>query len=96
MSDRIQLSHPDPEKTQPTLDRTKFEAFRDALLTVIPADNDGNPFGDLNDAVLGVNPALPQLGSVGWYVTTVKLHLEAVGEIERVPNASPQRLRRKA
>lgn len=94
MSDRIQLSHPDPAKTQPTLDRSKYAAFRDALLKVIPEDDDGIPFGDLNDAVLGVNPALPELGSVGWYVTTVKLHLEAVGEIERVPNVSPQRLRR--
>ena len=32
-------------------------------------------------------------GSISWYVTTVKLDLEARGVIERLPGASPQRLR---
>jgi hypothetical protein len=31
--------------------------------------------------------------SIPWYVTTVKLDLEARGESERVPHSSPQRLR---
>jgi hypothetical protein len=29
-------------------------------------------------------------GSVMWYVTTVKLDLEARGNIKRVPNSRPQ------
>lgn len=32
-------------------------------------------------------------GSVMWYVTTVKLDLEARGEIKRVPNSRPQLVR---
>lgn len=32
-------------------------------------------------------------GSIPWYVTTVKLDLEARGEIERIRQSSPQRLR---
>lgn len=32
-------------------------------------------------------------GKIGWYVMSVKLDLEARGIIERVPKASPQRLR---
>ena len=32
-------------------------------------------------------------GSVSWYVTTVKLDLEARGVIERIPSSTPQRLR---
>ena len=32
-------------------------------------------------------------GSIPWCVTTVKLDLEARRVIERVPSASPQRLR---
>jgi len=32
-------------------------------------------------------------GSIPWYVTTVKLDLEARGLIERIPNARSQRLR---
>jgi hypothetical protein len=29
-------------------------------------------------------------GSVNWYVTTVKLDLEARGTVQRVPNSRPQ------
>jgi hypothetical protein len=29
-------------------------------------------------------------GSVMWYVTTVKLDMEARGEVRRVPNSRPQ------
>ena len=29
-------------------------------------------------------------GSVTWYVTTVKLDMEARGEVKRVPNSRPQ------
>jgi hypothetical protein len=32
-------------------------------------------------------------GSVTWYVTTVKLDLEARGEVKRVPNSRPQLVR---
>lgn len=32
-------------------------------------------------------------GSVTWYYTTVKLDLEARGEIERIPSRVPQHLR---
>ena len=39
---------------------------------------------------------LKQLGSLGWYVTTVKLELEVRGEIERVADIHPQHLRRTA
>ena len=31
-------------------------------------------------------------GSVTWYVTTVKLDLEARGVIERIPKSRPQRI----
>ena len=32
-------------------------------------------------------------GSIPWYVTTVKLDLEARGAIERLPNTRPEQLR---
>ena len=50
---------------------------------------------DFKDLPAAVESALerPFDGSVSWYVTTVKLDLEARGVIVRVPKARPQRLR---
>jgi hypothetical protein len=63
----------------------------------VPKRADGIPFGELPGRVrdlLGAE-ALENLGSVTWYTVTVKLDLEARGEIERVPRSRPQRVRRK-
>ena len=97
MSDeRFQTIHPDG-KDAPRIDRAKYEMVRDALLTLIPDDEQGTPFMTLADRVakLLTREQLARLGSVGWYTTTVKLDLEARGEIERVPGSKPQRLRRR-
>lgn len=36
-----------------------------------------------------------QLGSVTWHTVTVKLHLEVIGEIERIAGSKPQHIRRR-
>ncbi|MEM7262870.1 MAG: hypothetical protein AAF488_12835 [Planctomycetota bacterium] len=76
--------------------RDRYEAMRTALLAVIPKRKDGIPFRDLASAVEARLPGgeLPGGGSIMWYVTTVKLDLEARELIERVPGSKPQRLRR--
>lgn len=56
------------------------------------ATHDGITFADLHTAVT------TQLdgnfdGSIGWYLTTVKLDLEARNIIERIPGSNPQQLR---
>ena len=38
---------------------------------------------------------LQRLGSLMWYLITVKLDMEARGEIERVPAKRPQHIRRR-
>ena len=60
--------------------------------------NNRLPFSELAMAVEDrLTPGqLERLGSIMWYVTTVKLDLEVKGELERVPGARPQRLRRSA
>ncbi len=79
-----------------TIDREKYEAMKNARLEVIPEGEEGVLFGELAERV---KPLLPEKvfegASIGWYTTTVKLDLEARGLIERVPKASPQRLRRR-
>ena len=52
----------------------------------------GATFSELTDAV-GQRIGDVFDGSVGWYVTSVKLDLEARGVLERIDGRSPQRLR---
>lgn len=96
LEDKIQLKHPDSTKVAPRISVTKYAAVRAAILEVVDEDQVGVSFVGLADkvAALLAPPVLQELGSVGWYTTAVKLHLEANGEIERVPGARPQRLRR--
>ena len=72
------------------IDKQKYDAVRKAILQSLQ-EHDTLTFGDLTAEVrdkLGGEFA----GSISWYVTTVKLDLEARGEIARVPKSSPQRL----
>jgi len=78
--------------------RWKYDAYREAILRAVPADEAGVAFKELPERVRALLPAdqLDRLGSVTWHVTSVKLDLEACGLLERVPGAKPQRLRRTA
>ena len=93
MTDKVMTLHPEG-KAGVNVDKRKYDSMRRAILKVVGRGRDGVPFGDLRTLVE------PHLGdvfegaSVGWYVTTVKLDLEARGELERVPGVRPQRLRR--
>ena len=75
------------------ISKRKYDAMRHAILEAMPRGPEGIRFTQLFDAVV---PHLPGdwEGAVSWYVTTVKLDLEARRLIERVPGAKPQRLRR--
>jgi hypothetical protein len=91
MSEKILTLHPEG-KEGVNIDKAKYDAVREAVLAAIRAQGD-MPFGSLADAV---GQRLPDFdGSIGWYTTTVKLDLEARGEIERLPGNGPQRLRLK-
>lgn len=93
---RIQTRHPDPTKSMPAIDRWKYEAVRKAILAAVPKTGEGLLFKDLPGRVrdLVAPESLENLGSVTWYTTTVKLDLEARGEVKRVPGSRPQRLLR--
>lgn len=87
---------PTPGKQTTRIDRWKYDTVRAAILQVLPKNKQGVEFRELPKLVKGALSAADRkrLGSVPWYTTTVKLDLEVRGEIERVPGASPQRLRR--
>ncbi len=84
--------HPDG-KQGVNISRAKYDAIRAALLSA--AGNQGEiRFKDLPAAVEAALEK-PFEGSLSWYVTTVKLDLEARDLLERVPGSRPQRIRLK-
>lgn len=95
-TEKVMCLTPTPGKQGTRIDRWKYETLRRALRRVIPRNKSGIEFRHLPDLVAASLTAaeLQKMGSIMWYVVTVKQHLEAIGEIERVPNAKPLRLRR--
>lgn len=87
--------HSPHEGKQPTnIPTWKFDVVRTAILSVVPSKDPGIAAMDLPGAVKKELPAkvLRKLGSVSWHTTTVKLHMEATGELCRVPEVKPHRL----
>jgi hypothetical protein len=90
MKDMIRTLHPE-KKQGVNISREKYEMIRSAILSALHKQNEIS-FMNLSRAVeKEVNGNFE--GSVNWYVTTVKLDLEARGMIKRVPNSRPQLLR---
>jgi hypothetical protein len=87
MKDMIRTLHPD-KKQGVNISREKYEIIRNAILCVLQTQKEIT-FMNLSRAVeKEVNGTFE--GSVTWYVTTVKLDLEARGQIKRVPKSRPQ------
>ena len=78
------------------VNKAKYEAFRKAILAVVPKSKTGMPFKNMPKLVAKKIPQemLPTKGSASWYTTVVKLDLEARGLIERIPGETPQRVRK--
>ena len=87
MKDTIRTLHPE-KKQGVNISREKYEIIRKAILCVLERKKEIT-FMNLSRAVeKEVNGNFD--GSVMWYVTTVKLDMEARGEIKRVTNSRPQ------
>jgi hypothetical protein len=87
VKDTIRTLHPE-KKQGVNISREKYELIRKAILSTLRAQKEMT-FMDLSRAVeQEVNGNFE--GSVTWYVTTVKLDLEARGQIKRVPKSRPQ------
>lgn len=89
MGEKIMTRHPEG-KQGVNLDRQKYEQIRAAILAILAEEGEVR-FKDLSPTVeKRVGPDFD--GSITWYVTTIKLDLEARGLVVRVPKSSPQRL----
>ena len=90
MEERILTRHPEKGKQGGRISKAKYSTVRDAILESVSS------YGEItfDDLIDEVNRKLQGHfdGSISWYVTTVKLDLEARRVIRRVPQSSPQRL----
>ena len=87
MKDKIRTLHPE-KKQGVNISKEKYDVIRNAILCILKTQKEMT-FMNLSRAVeKEVNGNFD--GSVTWYVTTVKLDMEARGEIKRVPNSRPQ------
>lgn len=87
MKNMIRTLHPE-KKQGVNISKEKYDIIRKAILSTLNRQKEIS-FMNLSRAVeKEVNGTFD--GSVMWYVTTVKLDLEARGEIKRVPHSRPQ------
>lgn len=93
---KVLCETPTPGKEGTRIPKWKYDVVRAAIRKVVPRSKEGIEFRELPALV---NQALcaddrRKLGSITWHTVTVKLHLEVIGEIERVAGSKPQRIRR--
>jgi hypothetical protein len=91
MDQRIMTLHPETGKKGVNIRRDKYDVIRSSILDNMQTYGTMT-FRDLMDAVQTSLSGSFE-GSISWYVTTVKLDLEARGLIERIPGQSPQKIR---
>lgn len=90
MPETIRTLHPE-KKQGVKISREKYEVIRKTILSILRRQKEMT-FMKLSRAVeKELNGDFE--GSVNWYVTTVKLDLEARGMIKRVPSSRPQLLK---
>ena len=87
MRDTVRTLHPE-KKQGVNISKQKYDIIRAAILCILRTEKEMT-FMKLSRAVeKEVNGNFE--GSVTWYVTTVKLDMEARGEIKRVQSSRPQ------
>jgi uncharacterized protein DUF6958 len=91
--ERVRLRNPDKTKGGPSIDREKYEIVRKAILSLVPKTSPGITWTSLRDAADKRLGRKLEGSNNWWYTTAVKLHLEAIGELQR-SKGSPQRLTR--
>ncbi len=87
--------NPQPAKAGTRIPTWKYEAVRAGILDILSdAGEQGVLLKDLKPALRAqLSPEiLAKIGSLGWHMMTVKLEMEAAGDITRVQGPGPQKL----
>lgn len=90
--ERIMTLHPQGKKGVHILKR-RYDLIKDFIILKIEEHKEIS-YQEIADLAIE-ELAKTFDGKVVWYIVSVKLDLEARGIIERIPNTSPHKLRRK-
>lgn len=94
--DTITLLNPDPGHSPIEMSRERYDAFKRAILSVLPESGRGISFRELavlvRDAIS--EDKLNHAGSIIWHVTSIKKDLVERGLIASIEGSSPERLLR--
>jgi hypothetical protein len=92
----MRLLHRNPLAGQPYVRSDKYLQVREAVLDLLPAEGAGMTTEELVARLRAELPAdrFPTEASVRWFVTAVRIDLEARREIHRVGRTRPVRYRR--
>ena len=87
MSEPVEIRNVNVPNAVSRVNRAKYDAMRDALLAVLPAEPPGV---SVAEALAALRPNLPddlfpEGKTSGWWQKTVQLDLEARGEMARTP-----------
>jgi hypothetical protein len=91
MEEKRLARHPDKGKQGVRISRAKYDQMRAAIVATLRAHG-AITFTELARLV-NIRLRGKFEGSITWYVTTVKLDLEARNVIRRVPKTNPPQLR---
>jgi hypothetical protein len=91
--EKILTLHPEEGKQGVNISRSKYDMIRQAILDAIRSQGTISFQGLVSLVEYNLRNRFE--GSIPWYVTTVKLDMEARGEIERIPGSGEQKLRLK-
>ena len=93
--ERIVCQTPTPGKKPTRIHKWKYDLLRAIITDIVAGSPDGVEFRGLPGLIEAhLSPEqLTNLGSVSWYTTCVKLDMEVRGDIVRVADARPRRLR---
>lgn len=83
--EKIVCNCPNDKRPSKTIARWKYDRVRTEILACLPEGDAGMEYAKLREQVLAKfskSDAL-QIGNLTWYVDTVMLHLETLGEVTR-------------
>jgi len=89
--EKIMTLHPQG-KNGVNISRAKYDQVKRVVLEVISGQQPIS-FSEMFDLANGILREENFEGKPGWYVTTVKLDLEARKVVERIPKTSPHQLK---